>query len=120
MFKLPEDNGRVLGVPKEDITQEPLRFAVHPGKDRPMIAMSTANYADLKIMVSVNNFVDISENSFILFSSGGILGYCIFKGKKPVNKIQQQPLPLAKNKTTCEHKPFWRGKRRRYHRIPGI
>ncbi|KAJ7365195.1 hypothetical protein OS493_007846 [Desmophyllum pertusum] len=30
MFKLPEDNGRVLGVPKEDITQEPLRFAVHP------------------------------------------------------------------------------------------
>ncbi|XP_020616659.1 uncharacterized protein LOC110054652 [Orbicella faveolata] len=50
MFKLPEDNGHVLGKPREDITQQPLRFAIHPGKDRPMIAMATANYEDLKIM----------------------------------------------------------------------
>lgn len=52
MFKLPEDNGRVLGETIEDITQEALRFAVHPGKDLPMIAMATANYGDLKIVVS--------------------------------------------------------------------
>lgn len=59
MFKLPEDNGHVLGKPREDITQQPLRFAIHPGKDRPMIAMATANYEDLKIMVCVNNFLVI-------------------------------------------------------------
>lgn len=56
MFKLPEDNGRVLGEPTKDITQEPLRFAIHPGKDRPMIAMATASYGDLKIMVGVDFF----------------------------------------------------------------
>ncbi|KAL9966991.1 hypothetical protein ACROYT_G025142 [Oculina patagonica] len=50
MFKLPEDNGRVLGETIEDITQEALRFAVHPGKDLPMIAMATANYGDLKVV----------------------------------------------------------------------
>ena len=55
MFKLPEDNGHVLGEPRGNITQEPLRFAVHPGKDRPMIAMATANYEDLKIMVCINS-----------------------------------------------------------------
>lgn len=55
VFKLPEDNGHVLGEPRGDITQEPLRFAVHPGRDRPMIAMATANYEDLKIMVCINN-----------------------------------------------------------------
>ena len=51
MFKLPDYNGRILGEPAEDLTQEPLRFAIHPAKDRPMIAMATANYGDLKIMV---------------------------------------------------------------------
>ena len=51
MFKLPDDNGRKLGEPTEDLTQEPLRFAINPAKDRPMIAMATTNYGDLKIMV---------------------------------------------------------------------
>ena len=51
MFKLPDDSGRKLGEPAEDLTQELLRFAIHPAKDRPMIAMATTNYGDLKIMV---------------------------------------------------------------------
>lgn len=51
IFKLPDDSGRKLGEPAEDLTQEPLRFAIHPAKDRPMIAMATTNYGDLKIMV---------------------------------------------------------------------
>ncbi|RMX45613.1 hypothetical protein pdam_00010592 [Pocillopora damicornis] len=50
MFKLPNDDGCILGEPVKDITQEPLRFAVHPGKDRPMIAMATTTYGDLKIL----------------------------------------------------------------------
>lgn len=48
MFKLPDDNGSVIG---EDVTHEPLRFAVHPAGDRPMIAMATVSYGDLKIKV---------------------------------------------------------------------
>lgn len=68
MFKLPEDNGRVLGEPIEDITQETLRFAVHPGKDRPMIAMATANYGDLKIMVSVKIFIIIFSGVSLFLS----------------------------------------------------
>lgn len=55
MFKLPNDDGCILGEPVKDITQEPLRFAVHPGKDRPMIAMATTTYGDLKILVSDEN-----------------------------------------------------------------
>lgn len=51
MFKLPDDNGRALGESVEDLTHEPLRFAVHPMGDRPMIAMATVNYGDLKIKV---------------------------------------------------------------------
>ena len=51
MFKLPDDNGRVVGEFVEDLTHEPLRFAVHPAGDRPMIAMATVNYGDLKIKV---------------------------------------------------------------------
>ena len=51
MFKLPDDNGRILGESPKDLTQESLRFAVHPARDRPMIAMATVNYGDLKIMV---------------------------------------------------------------------
>ena len=65
MFKLPEDNGHVVGEPRQDITQETLRFAVHPGKDRPMIAMATANYEDLKIMVCVNNLLFFLEGNFL-------------------------------------------------------
>ena len=65
MFKLPEDNGHVVGEPRQDITQEALRFAVHPGKDRPMIAMATANYEDLKIMVCVNNLLFFLEGNFL-------------------------------------------------------
>ena len=55
MFELPNDDGCILGEPIKDITQEPLRFAVHPGKDRPMIAMATTTYGDLKILVSDEN-----------------------------------------------------------------
>ena len=51
MFKLPDDNGSVIGESFEDLTHEPLRFAVHPAGDRPMIAMATVNYGDLKIKV---------------------------------------------------------------------
>ena len=65
MFKLPEDNGHVVGEPRQDITQEALRFAVHLGKDRPMIAMATANYEDLKIMVCVNNLLFFLERNFL-------------------------------------------------------
>ncbi|PFX30429.1 uncharacterized protein LOC111323577 [Stylophora pistillata] len=50
MFKLPNNDGCVVGEPAKDITLEPLRFAVHPGKDRPMIAMATITYGDLKIL----------------------------------------------------------------------
>lgn len=69
MFKLPEDNGHVLGEPRGDITQEPLRFAVHPGKDRPMIAMATANYEDLKIMVCINSVLGLLEKQVCLFTT---------------------------------------------------
>ena len=81
MFKLPEDNGHVLGEPKEDVKQETFRFAVHPGKDRPMIAMATANYEDLKIMVRVNNFrvIYIFERKFL---GSQICGIHLLKGIK--------------------------------------
>ncbi|KAM7434299.1 hypothetical protein ABFA07_015579 [Porites harrisoni] len=49
VFQLPDDNGSVIGESVEDLTHEPLRFAVHPAGDRPMIAMATVNYGDLKI-----------------------------------------------------------------------
>ena len=65
MFKLPNDDGCILGEPVKDITQEPLRFAVHPGKDRPMIAMATTTYGDLKILVSdeiVGNLCLFTQN----------------------------------------------------------
>ena len=68
MFKLPEDNGRVPGESKVDITQEALRFAIHPGKDRPMIAMATSNYGDLKIMVSVKVLFFIFVSTYICFT----------------------------------------------------
>lgn len=51
VFQLPDDNGSVIGESVEDFTHEPLRFAVHPAGDRPMIAMATVNYGDLKIKV---------------------------------------------------------------------
>lgn len=85
MFKLPEDNGHVLGEPRQDITQEALRFAVHPGKDRPMIAMATANYEDLKIMVCVNNFSFFLETNFLC--SLYKCGICLTLLKNYVEKV---------------------------------
>lgn len=85
MFKLPEDNGHVLGEPRQDITQEALRFAVHPGKDRPMIAMATANYEDLKIMVCVNNFSFFLERNFLC--SLYKCGICLTLLKNYVEKV---------------------------------
>lgn len=85
MFKLPEDNGHVLGQPRQDINQEALRFAVHPGKDRPMIAMATANYQDLKIMVCVNNFSFFLERNFLC--SLYKCGICLTLLKNYVEKV---------------------------------
>lgn len=51
VFKLPDDNGSKLGEPAQNLTQEAVRFAIHPAKDRPMIAMATVNHGDLKILV---------------------------------------------------------------------
>ena len=60
MLKLPDDNGCVLGESVEDLTHEPLRFAVHPAGDRQMIAMATVNYGELKIMVCPLHFSPFS------------------------------------------------------------
>jgi len=63
MFKLPDDNGRILGESPKDLTQESLRFAVHPARDRPMIAMATVNYGDLKIMDQFEGRWSHTDNS---------------------------------------------------------
>ena len=51
VFQLPNGNCSNPGELPKHITNEPLRFAVHPGKDLPMIAMTSVNYGDLEIMV---------------------------------------------------------------------
>ena len=53
MFKLPNDSGLKSGERPADLAKEPLRFAVHPAMDGPVIAMATISYGDLKILVRV-------------------------------------------------------------------
>lgn len=62
-FKLPDDNGLTLGKPAVDLTHEAFRLAVHPAKDRAMIAMATLNYGDLKIQDQVNEDFSSSDST---------------------------------------------------------
>ncbi|XP_074624211.1 uncharacterized protein LOC141882156 [Acropora palmata] len=63
MFKLPDDSGLKLGERPADLAQEPLRFAVHPAVDRPVIAMATISYGDLKILDKVNQDLSSANDS---------------------------------------------------------
>ena len=47
-----------------DLTHEAFRLAVHPAKDRAMIAMATLNYGDLKIQVRAIYLCYMSDFTF--------------------------------------------------------
>ena len=53
VFPLPDENVFANGKSVPGIASEQLRIAVQPGKGEQMVAMSTVEYSDLKILVNL-------------------------------------------------------------------
>lgn len=55
LFKLPDTNGYAPGKKPVDISDEQIKFAVHPSYGEPMVAMAAVKYSELKVLVRMSS-----------------------------------------------------------------